>query len=53
MQISDQKVEQYMELYFKKYGEPIDEARARAELTSLVCLLEAVYKHINLKNYER
>lgn len=51
MQISDEKVGQYMELYLKKYGKPIDKVRARDELTSLVCLLEAVYKHINQKNY--
>jgi len=50
MQISDQKVEQYINLYFKKYGKNIDKAQARAELTSLVCLLDAVYKHINNLN---
>ena len=47
MQISDERVEEYMLLYFKKYGKAIDKARARDELTSLVCLLEAVYKNIN------
>ena len=52
MQISDLKVEQYQALYLKKYGAVIDKARARDELTSLVCLLDAVYKHINLKNNE-
>ena len=52
MQISDEKVGQYMELYLKKYGKPIDKARAREELTSLICLLEAVYKFINNKNKE-
>lgn len=51
MQISDTKVEEYQTLYFKKYGESIDRARARNELTSLVCLLEAVYKNINKINY--
>jgi hypothetical protein len=50
MQISDKKVEEYQILYFKKYGKDIDKAHARDELTSLVCLLEAVYKHINKNN---
>ena len=50
MQISDAKVEEYMNLYFQKYGVSIDKARARDELTSLACLLEAVYKHINKNN---
>ena len=53
MEISDTKVEQYMILYFKKYRKNIDKAQARNELTSLVCLLDAVYKHINSKNYEQ
>ena len=47
MEISDLKVEQYIALYLKKYGDVIDKARARNELTSLICLLEAVYKHNN------
>ena len=52
MQISEEKIIKYMELYFKKYNKHIDKAQALTELTSLVCLLEAVYKHINNKNYE-
>jgi len=47
VEISDQKVEQYIALYLKKYGKNIDKVRARDELTSLVCLLEAVYQHVN------
>lgn len=53
MQISDEKVEQYIALYLKKYGQSIDKVRAKDELTSLVCLLEAVYQHINLTNHEK
>jgi len=52
MQITEEKVAQYIALYFKKYGKVIDEVRARDELTSLVCLLEAIYKFNNIKNYE-
>jgi len=51
MEINDTKVEKYQDLYFKKYGKSIDKARARDELTSFICLLEAVYKHINKENY--
>lgn len=51
MQISDEKVEQYITLCFKKYGVVIDKARARDELTPLICLLEAVYKHNNIEIY--
>lgn len=50
MQINEIKVEEYQVLYFKKYGKSIDKARARDELTSLVCLLDAVYKNINKYN---
>ena len=39
-----------MTLYLKKYRKSIDKARARDELTSLVCLLEAVYKYVNKDN---
>jgi len=52
MQISDQQVEKYMAIYLEEYGQTIDKARARVELTSLVCYLEVVYKHINKINYE-
>lgn len=53
MQISEEKVEKYIELYFKKYGVRIDKAQARSELTSLVCLLEAVYQHTNKQGDDR
>ena len=52
MQIDNKKVEQYMNLYLKKYGKTIDIAKARVELTALVCILEAVYKFNNKNNYE-
>jgi hypothetical protein len=47
MQIPEKKVQEYMDLYLKKYGTPIDRAHALKELLSLVCLLDAVHKHIN------
>lgn len=52
MQINDEQVEKYMELYLEEYGRPIDKATARIELTALVCMLNAVHRQIN-KNYEQ
>lgn len=53
MDISDTKVKEYQTLYLKKYKKDINKTRARDELTSLVCLLDAVYKNINKNNYEK
>jgi len=50
MEIKDKQVEKYMTLYSEKYGKSIDRVHARDELTSLVCLLDAVYKQINKLN---
>jgi len=52
MQISDEQVGKYIAIYLEEYGYEIDKAQALVELTSLVCYLEAVYKHINKINYE-
>jgi hypothetical protein len=52
MQISEEQVEKYMAIYLEEHGHVIDKTLARVELSSLVCLLEAVYKHNNRKNYE-
>ena len=52
MQISDQQVEKYRAIYVEVYGEEIDKARARDELTALVCMLDAVNKFNNKNNYE-
>ena len=51
MQITEEQVEKYIVLYVEEYGQEIDKARARDELTSLVCLLNAVYKFNNKQNY--
>lgn len=52
MQISDEQVDKYIAVYIEVYGKTIERAQARAELTSLVCLMEAVYKFNNKINYE-
>jgi hypothetical protein len=52
MPISNQQVEKYMATFLEEYGYVIDKDRARVELTALVCLLEAIYKFNNKKNYE-
>ena len=51
MQISEEKINQFRKIYFKKYGRSIDKNKAIAELTALVCLLDTIYKHINKQNY--
>jgi hypothetical protein len=51
MQISEERVEQYMALYLEEHGKTIDKVQARNELTALVGLLEAVYKFNNKINY--
>jgi hypothetical protein len=50
MQITDEQVEKYIALYFLEYGKVIDKAKAREELTALVCMLNAVYQHQNKEN---
>jgi hypothetical protein len=51
MQISDEQVEKYMVIYVEEFGHSIDKARARDELTALICYMEAVYKFNNKENY--
>ena len=50
MQISEEKVDKYIAIYLQEYGEKIERARARDELTSLICLMESVYQFINQDN---
>ena len=42
MEISDEKVEKYREIYQKIYGDIIEKEQARDELTALVCLMNTV-----------
>lgn len=50
MQISEEKIKKYQEIFFQEYGFEIDKAQASQELLSLVCLLNAVHRHINKSN---
>lgn len=50
MQISEERIDQYVALYLEEYGKPIDRVQARNELTALICLMEAVYKFNNKTN---
>jgi len=52
MQITEEQIEKYKTIYVETYGKEIDQTQARAELTSLICLMEAVYKYNNQKKYE-
>lgn len=47
MQITKEQILKYQAIYKEEYSQEIDEARAIKELSSLVCLLEAVYQHNN------
>lgn len=49
MQISEEKIKKYQEIFIKEYGFEIDHDRASQELSSLVCLMGAVYRHQNKK----
>lgn len=51
MQISEKYIEKYQEIFFQEYGFEIDKAQASQELLSLVCLMDAVYRHQNKPNY--
>jgi hypothetical protein len=50
MEISDEKVEKYREVYKEIYGQPIEKGRARDELTALVCLMNAVRNYVGNMN---
>lgn len=52
MQISEDRIKKYQKIFFEEYGFEIDKAQALKELSSLVCLLNAVNKHIQQK-YEQ
>jgi hypothetical protein len=51
MQITDEQVEKYQAIYYAEYHEPIDKAKARKELTALVCLLDIVHRHMEKHNW--
>jgi hypothetical protein len=50
MEISNEKVEKYCEVYEEIYGQPIEKGRARDELTALVCLMNAVRNYAGSMN---
>jgi len=50
MHISDKNIEKYVALYVEQYGRQIDKTQALIELVALVCMLEAVDRHINKIN---
>lgn len=50
MQISEEKIKRYQEIFLEEYGFEIEPSKALEELSSLVCLLNAVHRHINKHN---
>lgn len=50
MQISEEKLERYQKIFLEEYGFEISKAQALTELTALICLLNAVHRHLNKDN---
>jgi len=50
MHISEEKINRYIAIYLEEYGRQIDRAQALSQLTALICMLEAVDRHINKIN---
>ncbi len=53
MQISEEHLKKYQTIFFEVYGYEIDKTQALTELTSLVCLINAVHKHLNTKPHAK
>ena len=51
MQLSEESIKEFQEMYKKKFGEEIDEKMAAEKARRLLNLFKAVYG-INNKNYE-
>lgn len=47
MQISEIRLQQYIDLYYKRYNKIIDKNQALLELTALVTLLKTVQLRLN------
>jgi hypothetical protein len=46
LHITDEQVKKYQAIYYSEYHEPVDNAKARTELTALVCLLDIVHREM-------
>lgn len=46
IQLSDQAIEEYQEIYLKEFGKRIDEEEVRKQGTNLVNLFKLIYKPI-------
>ena len=53
MQISDEKIEKYIQIYFEIYGKKIGRDQAFSELLALVTFMNCTYKEINKKKKSR
>jgi hypothetical protein len=50
MQVTEEQVKEYMSIYLKRHGVPIDMRKANDELTALLFLLQSVHTHIEREN---
>ena len=50
--ISKEALEKFKAIWKKEFGEEISNEKALDSATSLLTLMNAVYKHINKKEYE-
>lgn len=51
MKIAQKDLDKYKEIYKEEYGDEISNEKAYEELNSLLCLMDAVYRHQNKDNY--
>jgi hypothetical protein len=49
--ISEEHINEYLSIIFKKYNKDIDAVVAREQFTALVHLLETVYRHMKRNNW--
>ena len=48
MEISEARIQEFMQVHQREYGKPIDHNEARTALLALVILLKAVNRHLCL-----
>jgi hypothetical protein len=53
MKINQKDLDKYKEIYKEEYGEEISNDKAFSELSALLCLMDAVYRHQNRGNYTK
>jgi hypothetical protein len=52
MVLSDEQVEQFRQLYFKRFGKAISKEDAYEQAIKLISLVKIIYKPMELEQYE-